>query len=195
MGKWKERPAGARKSTPHARGSSSFAVASERGASRAVVKGSRREPRASQTQDSQTRNRARLLAHDDTLASRLPAHALVLRLRAALRAVRVAAARALAVELDARAGARDAVALAGAAGARAGHGAGRAAVAAAGAERGHVGRDVRVAVLLAGRVAFGVADLGCGELGGELFDGWVFELLRRYLPCCMRFCRLRTLYL
>ena len=75
----------------------------------------------------------------------------ILRLTAALGAVRVPASRATTVELDARAGAGDAVALAGAARRSAGDGArGRrvAAARAAGAERWDVGFDVRVGVFL-----------------------------------------------
>ena len=117
-----------------------------------------------------------LLAHDDALAAGgAGALLLLLGLGAALRAVGGSAAGTTAVELDAAAGAGDAVALAGAAGRDGRSGAWGAAVAAAGAERWDVG--VGVGVILAVLLLRGVVDLGLRELGGECFHGWVLELL------------------
>ena len=79
-----------------------------------------------------------LLAHDDALPPRGANTVVVLRFTAALGARRIAAARASAVELDAVAGARDAIALASAARGSRRDRAWCAAVAAARAERRNI---------------------------------------------------------
>nr|POE66119.1 hypothetical protein CFP56_54381 [Quercus suber] len=125
-----------------------------------------------------------LLADDDTLAAGGAGDVLGLGPGRAVRLVRIAAARATAVELDAGARTGDAVAFAGAAGGGAGRdrGWGRRVrtAGAARAERGHVG--VVVAVVL-GCVLLGfllIGDLVTGEFGGELLDGRVGESLATY---------------
>ena len=115
-----------------------------------------------------------LLADDHALAAGGALAVLILRFGGALRALGEAAARATAVELDAGAGAGDAVALAGAAGGDRGCGARGAVVGAAGAEGWDVGLVVGAVVLA---VVLGVVEVCGGELGGEHLDGRVRELL------------------
>lgn len=131
-----------------------------------------------------------LVANDDTMATSRAALVVILRLTAALGAVRVPASRATTVELDARAGASDAVALASTAQRSAGDGArgGRVAAArAAGAERRDVGFDIGVGVFLFRRVG----DLLGGEAGGELLHRRLRELLRADLAGLLGLVRAR----
>lgn len=123
-----------------------------------------------------TRVNRHLVADDDAVAaSGALAVQVILRLAGAFRAIGVTASGTSTVELDARAGASDAVALACAAGGSAGDRAWGGAVAAAGAERWNVGFDI--AVVLAAVVLGVLLDLLGGKLGGELFESWVGELL------------------
>jgi len=115
------------------------------------------------------------LPDDNALSACSASYCLLLGLRRAFRAIRVATARSATVQLDAVAGAGDAVAFTGAA--RAGRRDGRrrrGVAAAARAERWHV----RVVVaLLAGRVIRGVIELVRGEAARQLLDVLVLELL------------------
>ena len=118
------------------------------------------------------------LADDDALATGGAGLVLALGLGGALRGVGVAAAVAAAVELDAVAGAGDAVAFAGAAGRGRRDGRRGAGVAAAGAEGRDVGAGIGVGVAVVLGVFLGVVlDVGRGELGSELRDGGVGEVL------------------
>lgn len=114
-------------------------------------------------------------ADDDAVAAGGALAVVILRLRRAVRAIRVSAAGATTVELDAVASAGDAVAFAGAARGSDGAWAGRSR--AAGAARAE-GRDVGISIGVRVAVVGGVGDLLGSELLGELFEGgWVRELL------------------
>lgn len=108
----------------------------------------------------------------------------VLRLAAAFGAIRVPATRASTIELDASTSASDAVAFASTARRSAGDGTWGTAVAAAGAERRHIGFHIRVGLVA---VLLGVlVDLGSGELGCQLLQSRVLELLRADFPGLLR---------